>query len=102
MQNVHGRSWLPLFRGDTAGWRQSFHYEYFYEKEYPWTPHIQGVRTEDWKYIRYPDVEETDELYHIAADPMETRNLVNDPSHQQKLNELKAELERLRSATGAA
>ena len=102
MQNVHGRSWLPLLRGDPAGWRRSFHYEYFYEEQYPWTPHIQGVRTEEWKYIRYPDVEETDELYHIAADPMETRNLVNDPAHREKLDELKAELRRLRTATGAA
>ena len=41
------------------------------------------------------------ELYHLATDPKEQRNLVADPAARDKLAELRAELARLQRATGA-
>jgi len=48
------------------------------------TTHNQGnhgIRTEQWRYIRYADGSE--ELYDMARDPNEWTNLAADPKHQQ-------------------
>ncbi|MBM4018656.1 MAG: sulfatase, partial [Planctomycetes bacterium] len=51
---VHGASWKRLAAGDASGWRRSWYYAYNYEKEFPYTPNVRGVRTDEWKYIHYP------------------------------------------------
>jgi len=48
------------------------------------------VRGRGWKYFRYSNGEEY--LYHLAEDPLETRNLAADPSSQEPKAELKSEL----------
>ncbi|MBI5509607.1 MAG: sulfatase [Deltaproteobacteria bacterium] len=96
---MQGASWLPLFAGDDGGWRQAFLYEYFPEGWVPGIARIQGVRTSDWKLIRYPDVtDDTDELYDLENDPFELVNLIGDPAHAAVLAGLDAELARLRPA----
>jgi N-acetylglucosamine-6-sulfatase len=106
LANIHGMSWKKLLAGDATGWRKSFYYEYNYEKEFPYTPNVRGVRTEDWKYIRYPHGDGTPdkhkaELYNLKDDPLETKNLIDDPKWAAKLKELQDELARLQKATGA-
>jgi N-acetylglucosamine-6-sulfatase len=102
---VAGRSFVPLLNGERAGWRASFLYEYNFEKEFPYTPNVRAVRTDDWKYIHYPnggnnpDTEKA-ELYNLKADPIEARNLIDDAASQPKLVELRAELARLLKETG--
>src|SRR5581483_1196261 len=104
LPKVHGRSWKPLVQGTPAGWRKSWYYEYNYEKEFPYTPNVRGVRTDDWKYVHYPSGEDdkdqyTPELYNLKDDPLETRNLAT--ASAEKLVELRAELKRLQEETGA-
>ncbi|MBV9926088.1 MAG: sulfatase-like hydrolase/transferase [Acidobacteria bacterium] len=99
LEKVQGRSLLPLLEGRAAGWRESFLAEYFLEKVAPRAPTWQAVRTARWKYIHYPDLEGMDELYDLAADPGEVRNLINDPASRPALEAMKAELERLRQST---
>jgi len=104
--NVQGRSWKPLLEGNHAGWRKSWYYEYNFENEFPYTPNVRGVRTEEWKYIHYPNGEgQKDtylaELYNIKNDPLETNNLIDKPEAQAILAELKRELRRLQEETGA-
>ena len=106
LPNVHGQSWRRLVTGDAAGWRHSWYYEYNYEKEFPYTPNVRGVRTDDWKYMHCPHGDggpdrHKAELYHIKEDPLEGRNLIDDPAAAGKLAELRAELARLQAATGA-
>ena len=72
-------------------------YEYNFEKEFPYTPNVRGVRTDDWSYMHYPNGEgqpdtEKAELYNIKNDPLETNNLIDAPEAQGTLAELKAEL----------
>jgi N-acetylglucosamine-6-sulfatase len=106
LARVHGRSWRPLFEGRTDGWRRAWYYEYNYEKEFPYTPNVRGVRTDDWKYMHSPHGDggpdrHKAELYHLASDPQERRNLIDDPVSAGKLKELQAELARLMAQTGA-
>jgi N-acetylglucosamine-6-sulfatase len=94
-KDVQGKSLLPLFRGDTSGWRKAFLTEYFQEGMYPQVPTWRAVRTDRWKYIHYPDNASWDELYDLRADPHEMKNLIHEESAQATLKELRAELDRL-------
>lgn len=102
---VHGRSFLPLLRGEKDGWRTSWYYEYNYERQFPYTPNVRGVRTREWKYVRYPHGDggsdrHRAELYDLREDPREKRNLIDDPAYASKVKELDAELRRLMAEAG--
>jgi len=106
LKDIHGRSWKQLLTGDADGWRDSWFYEYNYEKQFPYTPNVRGVRTDEWKYMHYPHGDGSPdrhkaELYHLKTDPGERRNLIDDPRFAGKVAELKAELKRLMKQTGA-
>jgi len=100
LKKVHGASWKKLAQGDTTGWRTSWYYEYNYEKQFPYTPNVRGVRTDRYKYIHYPHGDggpdrHLAELYDLKSDPDETTNLFARPEHAQTIAELKKELSRL-------
>ena len=106
IKKTDGRSFKKLVQRGDRSWRRSFLYEYNYEKQFPYTPNVRGVRTADWKYMHYPHGDDGPdrhkaELYNLKADPHETRNLIDDPAYAGKLAELKAELERLMKECGA-
>lgn len=106
LPSIHGRSWKTLVAGGDNSWRKSFHYAYNYEKQFPYTPNIRGVRGERWKYIRYPHGDggrdrHQAELYDLANDPQESKNLIGLPAHEKLVLELQAELDRLLKETGA-
>jgi N-acetylglucosamine-6-sulfatase len=95
---VQGRSLRPLLTGKSTTWRTSFFYEYFREDWLPGIPSMVAIRTDRWKYIRYPDIDDVDELYDLSRDPNEMRNLAIDPAASGKLSEMRAELDRLMSS----
>ncbi|MBM3854297.1 MAG: sulfatase [Verrucomicrobia bacterium] len=105
LDRIQGRSWRPLVQGGDPGWRRAWFYEYNYEKQFPYTPNVRGIRTDEWKYIRYPHGDGSpdrhlDELYHLAADPLETRNLSRHPAHAATRTKLAADLAALLAAEG--
>ena len=105
LPGIAGRSWKPLLTGKTGGWRNSFLYEYNYEPQFPYTPNVRGVRTDEWKLIHYPNGDGTPdrftaELYNLKTDPHEMRNLIGDPRQAAKRAELERELARLSKAAG--
>ncbi|MFT7485608.1 MAG: arylsulfatase A-like enzyme [Candidatus Paceibacteria bacterium] len=53
-------------------------------------PRTEGLRTRKWKYIRYLDHPEYEELYDIELDPNEERNLASDKTLSGQLEELRA------------
>lgn len=88
-EKVHGRSFLPVLRDPQDPWRDSFLTEYFLEKVGVRFPDWQAVRTRQWKYIHYPTLKGMDELYHLAEDPEELRNCIQDPVAASTLEELR-------------
>ena len=105
LPNIHGQSFVSLARGEAGGWRKAWFYEYNYEKQFPYTPNVRGVRTDDWKYIHYPHGDggpdrHLAELYDLRSDPQELRNLIKEPAHAGRIAELQGELARLLKAAG--
>jgi arylsulfatase A-like enzyme len=97
---LHGRSLIPLIRGDSpADWRRSFYYR-FYESAFGIGP-IEGVRTTIHKLIRYGFGDHGVELYDLVADPSEMRNLIGSPAGPELAADLESELMRLRDGLGA-
>lgn len=47
-----------------------------------------GIRTRDYKYIRYYGVDATEEMYHLTTDPTEIRNVAEDEAYSSKRREL--------------
>lgn len=96
-----GRSWVPLLTGPAATWRTAWFYEYFAERQKnSRVPDITAVRTADAKLIRYVGHDEWSELFDLANDPYETKNLHADPNHAALRTRLVAELESLKQSTG--
>lgn len=108
LAQTHGRSWKTLVQGpdDTSSWRSAWYYEYNYEKQFPYTPNVRGIRTKDWKYIHYPSGDSRPdqhlgELYHISEDPTERKNLIRDPQQKDRVAALSSQLEQLIREAGA-
>ena len=49
------------------------------------------IRAHDWKYV-HRDPDGPHELYHLAADPDERRNLIEEPVHAAKAAQLRGQL----------
>ncbi len=93
---MQGVSWKPLAAGEKpANWRRSFLAEYFYEDGGGDTPTIIGVRTADAKLVTYPGHPEWTEVFDLAIDPYELKNLAGDNAATAKLS---AELDAQRKA----
>ena len=97
---MQGRSLLPLLQGETpADWRTDFFVEHLMD-------HVQivkheGVRGKRYKYARYFEIEPMyEELYDLQTDPLEARNLVNDPASADILAEMRARCDELRDQYG--
>lgn len=104
-KNTHGRSWRKLVTQGDPDWRRSFLYHYNYEKQFPYTPNVRGIRTDEWKLIRYPHGDggpdrHLAELYHVACDPDERCNLINDSRYVGIAAQLRAQLDLLMRDVG--
>ncbi len=87
---MQGRSLRPLLEQSAApaDWRTEFFYEHntFAEKIAP----SEGVRTTRWTYIRWIGEQPLmEELYDTANDPLQTTNLIADPTNAATLEELR-------------
>ena len=99
--SMQGRSLARLFTRARPAWRKSFLIEYYSDKVFPRIVQMgyQAVRTARWKYLQYVELPGMDELYDLATDPYEMKNLVHGSRSHTALNEMKTELKRLLKET---
>jgi len=85
---MQGMDLQPLLRDPKAKGREDWYYEHVYTtppSRKP-IPKTEGVRAERWKYIRYTEPQPPlEQLFDLAADPHEERNLANDADHAEAL-----------------
>ena len=91
---MQGISVLGALRGGRGPRRNAFFYQYDRETPYS-TPSLMGVRTAEWKLVKYQEEGQVHELYRLSKDPHETTNLFLDASHARQRARLERELERL-------
>jgi N-acetylglucosamine-6-sulfatase len=92
---LDGRSLVPLFRGESVGFRDAFFIEYESDIVFPRIRNMgyDAVRTERYKLIRYRELEGMDELYDLETDPYELTNLIGSEDHADVRKELYSRLE---------
>ncbi len=93
LKKTHGASFKNLVIEGDSSWRDAWFYHYNYEKQFPYTPNIRGIRTDRWKYIRYPHGDGSPdrhmaELYDLASDPGERKNLINEAGMESLVHDL--------------
>jgi len=95
-----GKSLRPLLEEQPpAAWRESFLYEYFYERNFR-NPTILGLRSTKGKIITYPGRPQWNELFENHNDPYEITNHYANPDKAVLRTELEAELEKQKLETG--
>ena len=105
--DMDGRSLRPILEGNAPNdWRKTFYYHYYEHPDFQFqdVPPHYGVRTDRYKLIHYYPTEKVQasgwELLDLKADPMELKNQYRNPQYQYIVEELEAEIDRLRDALG--
>jgi arylsulfatase A-like enzyme len=93
---LQGEDLGPLVRGEPVEeWRDEMFYEHRFRNAR--IPKSEGVRSDDWTYVRYYEFEPpVEELYDLRADPEQSRNLAQDEAHAETLERLRARTDALR------
>jgi arylsulfatase A-like enzyme len=113
---MQGRSFRGNLEGRTPkNWRQSMYYRYWMHNDGSHAvPAHYGVRTKQHKLIYYygkpldmkgarePATEPEWELFDLAKDPREMKNVYSDPAYKRVVDELKTELDRVQKQVGDA
>jgi len=95
-QEMQGKSLMPLFEENVSNWRDALYYHYY---EYPGIHMVKrhyGIRTKQYKLIRfYYDIEAW-ELYDLDNDPEELNNVYDRSDYKEIQTQLHSQLEELR------
>lgn len=93
-KTMHGRSIRPLLEGRKTDWRQAFFYCYFFEANFPGTPTVTAVRTDNAVLIKYPGNDKWTEMFDLKQDPYQMKNLFSEPGSADLRRQLEAEYDR--------
>ena len=96
---IQGKSFLSLLNNKNSGsWRKEIYYHYY---EFPEPHHVYphfGIRTEQYKLIRFYGGISDWELYDLKKDPHEMKNIYSEKGNEKIITSLKSDLEKLARA----
>jgi N-acetylglucosamine-6-sulfatase len=98
--HMQGASMLPLGQGQPVPWRTELLYEYYWERNYPQTPTVFALRSDQYKFIRYYGIWDIDELFDLRADPLEMNNLAYEPELAQVARQMSEKMFAVLERTG--
>jgi len=75
--DIRGRDFSPLLLGKSIAWDNTFYGEY--SMHHTAEADLRMIRTPEWKLVLDLKNPGKDELYNLAKDPGETRNLIDVP-----------------------
>lgn len=87
---MQGKSLASMIDGDETPVRDAWVYKYFEDFPYP-VPDQTALRGDQYKLITYRRGKK-DELFDLAVDPGEHNNLIDKPSQQQRVGEMRTRL----------
>lgn len=91
--HMPGVSFVPILTGEQAkGNRSEIFYEYYWEYDFPMTPTVFGMRTDNYKFIRYHGIWDRNEFYDLKNDPHEMYNLIGEPQYQDTIRSMQQAL----------
>jgi len=92
---LDGVSLLPAILDPTVQVRDGVLVEYYTDSVFGRLQNMgyKALRTPDWKYIRYDELEGMDELYDLNADPFELDNLLPDRAPEGIVEDLLSRLD---------
>ncbi len=96
-----GTSFLPLLAGKDIPWRDHILYEYHWEWNFPATPTLFAIRTDQYKYVYHHGVWDIDAFYDLESDPIERHNLINVPAYKIQIERMRNQLFEELEASGA-
>lgn len=99
-EHMHGRSFLPLLKDEKILWRDAILYAYYWERNFPQTPTVHGIRTDRYKYMHYHGIWDIDEFYDLQNDPGEMHNLIDSPEHKELVKALNKRMFDMLEETG--
>ena len=95
---MQGKDFAPLYlAAEKPAWRKEFFYEHAIIKNKDFIPASQALVRKDWKYFLWPDFGK-EQLFHLAADPLEEKDVVKDPANAPRLEEMRARFAELKAA----
>jgi uncharacterized sulfatase len=94
----HGSDFSPLLRGEAVPWRDSVFGEF--DMHHYTLARMRMIRTDRYKLVRYLGTSFQDELYDLAADPGEARNLYRSDASRAVRADLEARLAEWRRGLG--
>jgi arylsulfatase A-like enzyme len=104
--NMSGRDLCQLTKSSEPEWRDAFYYDHPYGHQGA-IPRTEGVRTEQYAYMRYRDTTPLfEQLFDLYADPCQRDNLATASEHQnmsqELLNQMRKQCDSLAGETATA
>ncbi len=88
-KRYQGHSLQPIVNaGEPDDWRKETYHEHFAVRNR--IPAYEGLRNENFKYVRYIDEDNYEFLHDLKNDPDELVNLANDPKFADTLKQMRA------------